>query len=155
MSRIKKVRNKLESIPAQLNRFRPFSLMTIRLTLATAFVPAGWSKLGNVPRTIEFFRSLNIPVPELFAVLVAFLELVGGVLILIGLATRYAAIPLVVVMTMALRLARWDELAGLHSLVEEAEFLYLLLSFALITFGSGAWSLDALLSRNRKERELA
>ncbi len=155
MSRIKKVRHRLESLPAQLNRFRPLSLAVVRLTLAGAFIPAGWTKLGALDRTSDFFRTLDIPMPVAMAALVGFVELAGGVLILAGLAARYASIALILTLTFAIRLAKWEEVTGPLSLIELGEFLYMVLCFALLTIGSGAWSLDAILSKNRKERELA
>ncbi len=155
MSRIKRVRNKLESIPAQLNRFRPLALLVIRLTLAAAFLPAGWAKLGSIDQTAAFFTSIGIPLAGVLAPLVGFFELTAGVLVLVGLAARYAAIGLTFLMIAVVRLAKWDEVSGATSLVDQSEFLYGVLSFALLTMGSGAWSLDARLSTNRKERDLA
>src|SRR3569832_221015 len=63
-----------------------------RLTLASVFIGTGWGKLNNLGSTIEYFTSLHIPAPAFNARLAAGTEFVGGVLLLLGLFTRLAAL---------------------------------------------------------------
>ena len=72
-----------------------------RLCVGLVFVTTGFGKLQHLDRVIEFFRSLGIPAPELQAPFVAATELSCGLLLILGLATRFAAIPLAITMVVA------------------------------------------------------
>jgi putative oxidoreductase len=64
-----------------------------RVSVGLVFVTTGWGKLQNLDRVIEFFRSLGIPAPEYQAPFVAATELSCGLLLVLGLGTRFAAVP--------------------------------------------------------------
>src|SRR5206468_3911933 len=55
---------------------------------------------------IEYFRTLGIPAPELQAPFAAAMELLCGLAVLLGLCTRLAAVPLIVIMIVAIRTAQ-------------------------------------------------
>ena len=74
----------------------------VRVAVGLEFFGSGLGKLGRVSGLIQFFRSLGIPGAEILAPFVASTELVCGVLIAIGLATRPAAVMLCGVMTVAI-----------------------------------------------------
>lgn len=118
-----------------------------RLALGTVFVQSGWGKLHDLPRVVAYFASLGIPGPELQAPFVACVELVGGVLVLGGLFTRIAWVPLAATMIVALATARRGDVATAGDLFGTVEFLYLLAFGYLAAFGAGALSLDELLVR--------
>ena len=118
-----------------------------RVSVGLVFVTAGWGKLQNLDRVIEFFRSLGIPAPELQAPFVAATELSCGVLLVLGLATRFAAVPLVVTMLVAIRTALWTELEGVIDLFGREEYLFIVLLAWLTVSGAGAVSLDAAVAR--------
>ena len=122
-----------------------------RLALGWVFVESGWGKLHHLPQVVDYFASLGIPVPQLQAPFVAEVELAGGVLILAGLFTRVASVPLAATMVVALLTARRGEIAGPSDLFGAVELLYLLLLGMLAAFGAGALSLDALLVRRFAE----
>src|SRR5216683_6278060 len=65
--------------------------LAVRIVVGWVFLWSGWEKLQILPRMIENFREWGIPAPELFTPLASGIELVGGVLLLIGLVTRFAA----------------------------------------------------------------
>jgi putative oxidoreductase len=111
------------------------------------FVTTGWGKLQNLDRVIEFFRSLGIPAPEYQAPFVAATELSCGLLLVLGLATRFAAVPLVVTMGVAIRTALWEELEGVIDLFGREEYLFIVLLAWLAVAGAGAASLDAVVAR--------
>jgi putative oxidoreductase len=67
--------------------------------------------------------------------------------LLLGLGTRLAAAPLVVVMVVALLTALADQIHGISDLFGLAEFCYVVLLLGLIVLGAGRVSLDALLAR--------
>jgi putative oxidoreductase len=121
--------------------------LAARVAVGLVFVTAGWGKLQNLERVVEFFRSIGIPAPEIQAPFVATVELVGGVLLLLGLGTRFAAVPLAATMVVAIATALWPDLEGAIDLLGKAELLYIVLFAWLAIGGAGAVSLDALVAR--------
>jgi putative oxidoreductase len=118
-----------------------------RLTLGWVFVESGWGKLHNLEKVVGFFTELGIPAPQIQAPLAAATELLCGLLLLFGLATRLASLPLMVVMIVAILTARRSELAGLSELFGFIEFLYIALLLWLAAFGAGPISLDRIFAR--------
>lgn len=83
--------------------------LALRLYLAPVMLQSGWNKyVGFQGVTSWFEHSLNLPFPVLMAVLAVATELVGGVLLVIGLAIRVITLPLMVVMLVAAFLVHWD-----------------------------------------------
>ena len=122
-------------------------LAAARLALGWVFVQSGWGKLHDLPRVVDYFASLGIPAPHLQAPFVAGVEVAGGLLLLAGLFTRVASLPLAATMVVALLTAKRADIATASDLFGTVELLYLLLLGLLAAFGAGAVSLDALLSR--------
>jgi putative oxidoreductase len=116
--------------------------LAVRLGLAAVFAPSGWGKLLNLERTIGYFESLGIPGAQFQAPLAAVSELVLGVFLALGWYTRISAVPLMVIMAVAIRTAHWEDLDGWSSLLSLSDFLYLALLAGLATRGPGAFSLD-------------
>jgi putative oxidoreductase len=121
-----------------------------RLTVGLIFFQSGWGKLHGLDDVTNFFTELGIPAPYFQARLASGTEFACGALLLIGLATRFAAVPLIIVMCVAIRTALWDQVNGLGSLVGLGEFAYIALLVWLATDGAGPLSLDHLLSRLTK-----
>ena len=139
---------KLESLALPLVERASFlGPLIARLTLGVAFVSSGWGKLHNLDKVTEFFTELGIPAPHLQAVFVSWVELVCGALVLVGLATRFAAIPLICTMIVALITAKAEDIAGISDLVGTIEFTYIALATWLTLSGAGALSLDRLFAR--------
>ena len=86
-----------------------------------------------MPQITENFRSWNIPFPEILTPVVLGVEFVGGILLLIGLFTRIAAAPLVVVMIVAIISAKFGDIDLLETLLgfEEVSYLALFLWLAI------------------------
>lgn len=118
-----------------------------RVVVGVVFVQSGWGKLTDIDTVIEFFTSLGLPVPAFQAYLASTSELVCGALLLLGLATRFAVVPLIVTMVVAIRTALWDQVDGVASLFTMIEGLYIVLFVWLGVAGPGPLSLDALLAR--------
>ncbi len=142
----------------RISRFRRFILrvaaslrwlppLVARLTLGWVFVESGWGKLHNLEKVVGFFTELGIPAPQIQAPLAAATELLCGLLLLFGLATRLASLPLIVVMIVAILTARRSELTGLSELFGFIEFLYIALLLWLAAFGAGPISLDRIFAR--------
>jgi len=116
-----------------------------RLTLGVVFIGTGWGKLHGLQKVTEFFTELGIPAPGFNAVLASTAEFVCGALLLIGLLSRLAAIPLIVTMTVAIITAKSADLHGLSDLLGFEEWTYIVLAVWILVAGPGPLSLDRIL----------
>ncbi len=116
-----------------------------RIVIGFIFIQSGWGKLHHLDKVIGFFESLGIPAPHLQAPFVATVELIGGLMILLGIGTRFAAAPLVVIMVVALKTAKLAELENASDIFGLSEFLYGVILLWLFAFGSQYLSVDAWL----------
>ena len=86
--------------------------LLLRLILAPVMMQAGFNKFKDFDSTVSWFGNpdwgLGLPFPELMAFMAAGTELVGGALLLIGLATRLISIPLMVTMIVAALTVHWQ-----------------------------------------------
>src|SRR5580704_6530046 len=96
MARVEAARNQ---VLAALERMRWLAPLLGRLAVGLLFVSTGWGKAHDIPKVTHFFETLGIPAPGLNAVVVAYSELIGGSLLVLGLFTRFATIPLIISMT--------------------------------------------------------
>jgi len=81
-----------------------FSLTLLRVVLGFIFIYHGYLKLfvkGSLPGTAFSFSQTGIPLPNISAVVVAFVEFTGGLLLLIGLFTKWTSLVLVFEMAVA------------------------------------------------------
>ncbi len=103
----------------------------------------------NLQATTEFFASLDIPMPMLNAMMVGGIEMIGGILLVVGLGTRFAGGALTVVMVVAYCTADYEKLSMIMTdpdgFTSAAPFLFLLTSFIAFVFGAGRISLDSLV----------
>lgn len=90
--------------------------LALRIYLAPIFILAGSNKLSNVENVTYWFESLGMPAPELMVYLAGGFELLGGIALLAGVATRWFAVPLMVTMIVAATSAHWEQ--GWHALPE-------------------------------------
>ena len=74
--------------------------LALRLYLVPVFWMAGTQKIQGMDNTIEWFGNpdwgLGLPFPALMAYLAAYTEAIGALLLLLGLATRWISIPLMI-----------------------------------------------------------
>lgn len=86
--------------------------LALRLFLVPVFWMAGTQKIAGMERTIEWFGNtesgLGLPFPSLLAHLAAYTEVFGAMLLLLGLATRWISIPLMITMLVAIFAVHWD-----------------------------------------------
>src|SRR5260370_37000484 len=71
----------------------PF-LLAVRLNGEWLFVQTGRGKLNNLEKVTQFFTQLGKPAPDLNTHFIRTLELVGGILLAVGLASRLIPLPL-------------------------------------------------------------
>lgn len=113
----------------------------------------GTDKLRDIHATIQFFTDIAIPAPALHAYEVALIEAICGILLVIGLASRLAAVPVIALMIAALATAHADYIGNLqfvkdpHMLVIQEPYPYLYLGLLIFIFGPGKVSLDGWIKR--------
>jgi putative oxidoreductase len=124
-----------------------------RIVVGWVFMWSGWTKLNNLYPTADFpgmisrFAEWGIPYPGIMAPFVSGVEFFGGLLLLIGLFTRLAATPLVIVMIVAIVSAKWAQVDSLETLLGFEEVAYMALFGWLAVAGPGPISIDHLLQR--------
>jgi putative oxidoreductase len=148
-----------------------WSILVRLLVGLVVFFPEGIQKL-IFPDILGAgrFATIGIPSPNLMGTVVGGVETICGALIVLGLFTRLASIPLIVIMVVAIvstkvpillghdfwifhlpKLPRYGFWSMMHE--ARADFCMLLGSIYLLIEGGGAWSLDALwfTSGNRRD----
>jgi putative oxidoreductase len=131
------------------------NVVLIRSMLGVVFVSEGIQKfLFPIELGTGRFLKIGIPAPDLLAPFVGVVEIVFGVLILIGLASRLAAIPLIVDMAVAVSTTKIPILmqSGFWKMMHEARVDFCMLTglvFVLLV-GSGEWSVDSREARRRR-----
>ncbi len=126
---------KLESLP----------LLLARMSIGWVMAESGLGKVSDFPQAVENFRGLGIPAPELQAPLAGISELVFGLILLVGLFTRIASIPLMVIMAVAIMTVKKADITVVSDLLFFGETLFIVLLLVLLVRGGGVFSLDRLL----------
>ena len=120
--------------------------LLLRATIGTIFASTGWGKVHNLDKVTAFFTELKIPMPHLNAIVVGWSELICGSLLVLGLATRFAVLPLIVSMIVAILTAKLPDVHGVLDLVTAEEFLYLMVLMAIGILGPGKASIDRFIA---------
>ena len=128
------------------------SIILIRLIVGTVFLTEGIQKfLFSDALGVGRFIKIGIPAPALMAPFVGVVEIVCGALILLGLFTRIAAIPLTINISVAIISTKIPLLLekGFWAMAHEArtDWSMILGLIFLLIVGSGQWSLDELRTR--------
>ena len=140
-----------------LNTSTGASVILIRIIVGAVFLSEGIQKfLFPDSLGIGRFIKIGIPWPEFFAPFTGVVEIVCGCLILIGLITRIAAIPLIINMCVAIISTKIPILLteGFWKMAHEArtDFSMLLGSIFLLIVGSGIISVDAVIINKVRKR---
>jgi putative oxidoreductase len=128
----------------------PAAVILIRFMVGAVFLSEGTQKfLFPDQLGAGRFLKIGLPVPEFLGLFVGTFEILCGGLVLLGLLTRLAVIPLLVLMAVALATTKWPILVdqGFWAMVHEARTdwsMSLGVLFLLIT-GAGPWFIDAWL----------
>jgi putative oxidoreductase len=140
-----------EKFAAAANYLQAPLLLVLRVFFFWQLFLTGKGKLLNIEKIAEFFGTLNIPLPLFSAYLAAATECFGGLLLVIGLASRLVASPVAFTMIVAYATADYEAVASIFSdpdkFVAAAEFPFLLSALLVLAFGPGAISIDALIKR--------
>jgi putative oxidoreductase len=126
-------------------------LLALRIYFFWQLFLAGKGKLTDIGKVIGFFTTLGIPAPQVNAYFVSSLECFGGLLLIIGLASRPLALMVAISMCVAYLTADADAVKGIFSdpdkFVQAAPFPYLLTALIVLAFGPGLISVDAIIER--------
>jgi putative oxidoreductase len=148
----------LSNLAATIGRsLQSVVLLGLRLWWGWSFFVTGRGKLLHLDRTADFFGGLSIPLPKLNALAAGSVECAGGLLLMAGLASRLAAVPLMFTLLVAYATAEREALASIFSDPDKftgaTPFLFLLAVLIVFAFGPGRFSIDRWLE-SRKFRQL-
>lgn len=136
----------------------PF-LLFVRIYWGWQFAQTGWGKVQHIHRVIGYFGSLGVPAPGVTAPFVSWVEVVGGILLILGLASHITGLVLAVDMFMAYWIA---DRAALHSVISDPgkfyaadPFTFFFAALIIFIFGAGLFSIDALIAQRRPARAAA
>ncbi|GAA0957724.1 DoxX family protein [Frigoribacterium faeni] len=138
----------MSSLPASLG------LLVLRVALGVTFVAHGWQKivLQGIPATQEGFAGMGVPLADVAAPTIAWLEIVAGIALVVGLASRVAAGLLAATSLVALFLVHAGN--GFFSAEGGYEFVLVLAAagVALVLTGPGRLAVDAVVVSWRRGR---
>jgi len=134
-------------------------VIIIRLMVGAVFILEGIQKfLFQDQLGVGRFIKIGLPFPEFLGYFVPSFEIVCGILVLIGLFTRLAAIPLIIIMLVAISSTKIPILLndGFWKMAHEArtDWAMLLGSIFLLIVGAGKFSLDYQISLSIRLRQL-
>lgn len=129
------------------------TIILIRLMVGAVFLSEGIQKiLFPAIRGAGRFEKIGLPSPEFLGSFVGIFEILCGALILLGLLTRLAGIPLIIIMLVAIATTKVEVLANqgvwemLHG--SRTDWAMLLGNLFLLIKGGGHWSVDRILMRH-------
>jgi putative oxidoreductase len=121
-----------------------FGLLILRLGFGGLLLVHGYDKMMHYAEMKNnFMPFMGMPASVSLA-LVIFAEFICSMLVIVGLLTRFACIPIIITMLVALFMAHDGDITGKG----QPATLYLLVFFALAVTGPGKYSLDAALYKN-------
>lgn len=145
----------VESSP--LGRAEDLGPLFIRVGVGVVLAWHGWQKLdGGVGNFATFLGSLNVPAPEIVAWLQVGAEGLGGLLLIVGLLTRYVTLPLIAILIGAI----WLVKVNVGFIVRDgagAELDVALLAglLGLLFIGPGRLSLDSMLGLENRTKHVS
>lgn len=131
------------------NHLKELSLLFVRLVLSYGFYELAKTKWQDIQSVADWFSSLNIPFPLLNAYLSASFEMLGVFLLLIGLFTRWIAIPLMFIMIVAIFTVHWENGFATSDNGFEIPLYYFVMLLVLLSYGAGKWSVDFYLKKRK------
>ena len=128
-----------------LDRGQSLALLLARVAVAYGFYEPAMQKWSDIDSVATWFGSIGIPLPTLNAYMAATTEIVGVVLLTLGLFTRLISLPLMVVMVVAIVTVHLPNGFSAGENGFEIPLYYMLFLGIFASFGAGKFSLDHLL----------
>ncbi|MGH9530162.1 MAG: DoxX family protein [Terriglobales bacterium] len=130
-----------------LDRLQPLALLVLRVVLGVIMVAHGFGKVfGGMSHHVQMVSGLGLP--GWLAYFSAAAEFFGGILVIAGFLTRFAALAIMIDMAVAIWKVHWK-----NGLMAEHGYQFPLalaaIAFALIFFGSGPIAFDSLRGGGR------
>lgn len=140
---------KIQEIINRSYQIQDFVLLALRLVLAYGFFNPAMMKVKDIDSIAAWFESINIPLPLFNAYLATGTEILGVILLTLGLLTRWISIPLIITMIVAIVTVHWENGFDAGDNGFEIPLYYILMLLTLLSFGAGKYSLDQFLKLNR------
>jgi putative oxidoreductase len=137
------------------SRYAGWGITRIRVVMGCMLMYSGYLKLIALTPTIGFFGMLQIPAPGVIAPIIAAGEVLGGLLLLVGLGMRYVPfwfIAMFIVTTFYVKLPREAPIFGYDA--ARIDIMLLIGNVMLLLEGAGAFALDTYLARRRAGQEV-
>ena len=133
-----------------LNRLSNPLALAGRILIALMFVPAGFQKIGGFAGTVGYAASVGMPMPQIGVAVALVVEIVGGLALLLGWCTRWAALALAFFTLVASFFvhAYWSVPADAAMMQQLLFWKNIAVTGGLLGFaahGAGGWSVDARL----------
>ncbi len=142
-------------IGKHFNESKEYGTLMVRVGLGSVFVVHGAQKLfgafggDGIDGTARMLRHLDFPIATAFAVLLGIAELGGGCLVIAGIVTRYAALTLAIVMTVAIAMVHWRHgFTGSNGWA--FPFALGMMALSLVVSGGGVGSVDKMVKIDDK-----
>jgi putative oxidoreductase len=130
-----------------MRRYLPLNLdvalLVLRLALAAVLLYHGLPKLMNFGATVAGFQSMNVPAPTLTAAFAILSEVIGGILILLGIAVDLAGVLVIIDMLGAIFTVHWANGFDFTKGGWEHPFTVLVMALTLALAGPGDYSVGA------------
>lgn len=128
-----------------------WGLLGLRLATGVIFIAHGLPKFGfmgggGLEGIAAWLGGLGVPLPMLSAILVASSETIGGVMLIVGFMTRFAAATQVIAMLVAIFMVHWSNGFTANGGYQWA-LLMAVAAFTLMMDGAGRYSVDGMMSR--------
>lgn len=153
-----KLAKQILRVYTMLDQLEALPRLAARLCMGLMFLGGAVHKATNLSEFVAYFQSLHIPAPELQAPFVVAVEFFGGLALMLGLATRPAAVMLAGTMVVAIATAAIPEhhihanWRGVLDFLYLPELLLLLLLGWLAVAGAGRLSVDFFLRQRIAEK---
>jgi putative oxidoreductase len=132
-------------------QMQAWGIALLRIMIGIPFLVHGLQKVFvmGIDNVGGFFGSVGIPLAATAAILVTAIEVVGGLALILGAFTRWAAIPLAITMLVAVVAVHWPNGYFFANNGYEYQLTLMAASVALFLTGSGAFAVDNVLARQR------
>lgn len=122
--------------------YQDIALFVLRVVVGVIFIAHGWPKITQLAKTRDSFASMMVPVPALSSLYAAFVEFFGGILLLLGLYTGWAALALAIDMLGSMTFVQFRRsfIGGW-----ELDLLLLASCVAILLSGAGGYALIDIL----------